>query len=122
MENIISWFEIPVIDFDRAVNFYSNILGVTLDSQELSGYKMAFFRVDEGGISGALVKGEGYVPSVDGAVIYLNGGEDLDMVLSGVERAGGKVIMPKKLISEEIGYYAFFTDTEGNKLGLFSRK
>ncbi len=34
---------------------------------------------------------------------------------------GGQVEMGKTLISPEIGYMAFFIDTEGNKIGLHSQ-
>lgn len=122
MKNVISWFEIPVTDFDRAIKFYSKIMGVKLDSQEMAGFKMAFFPVEQGGISGALVKGDVYVPTDNGPLIYLNGGDDLNSVLNKVEGAGGKVIVPKKLITEDVGYFALFLDTEGNRMGLFSMK
>ena len=42
-------------------------------------------------------------------------------VKSGVESAGGKVVMPKTQISPEIGYMAFFIDSEGNKIGLHAQ-
>jgi predicted enzyme related to lactoylglutathione lyase len=38
-----------------------------------------------------------------------------------VEAAGGKVLVPKFLITPEIGYCAFFQDSEGNRVGLHSR-
>ena len=44
------------------------------------------------------------------------------LFFSRVEDAGGKVIMPKTKISDEIGYMAFFFDTEGNKLAFHSSK
>lgn len=64
--------------------------------------------------------GSGYVPSDSGSLIYLNGGDDLSLVLDKVEPAGGRIIMPKTLISEESGYFAVFIDSQGNKLALHS--
>jgi len=61
-----------------------------------------------------------YKPSADGAVIYLNGNPDLSVPLGKIEEAGGHVVMPKTLINDEIGYMAFFIDTEGNKVALHS--
>lgn len=72
------------------------------------------------GIGGAIVKGGGYIPSKHGCKIYLNGGSDLNIVLSRVEKAGGKIVMPKTFISEQLGYFAIFEDTEGNQLSLHS--
>jgi uncharacterized protein len=57
---------------------------------------------------------------MDGAKIYLNGGENLNTPLSKVEKAGGKVVMPKTKITDDIGYMAYFTDTEGNNLASHS--
>jgi len=61
-------------------------------------------------------------PSNDGAKIYLNGNPDLANALSKIEAAGGKIVMPKTKISDDIGYMAFFNDTEGNTVALHSQK
>ncbi len=123
MANIINWFEIPATDFDRAVKFYSEVLGGEIQQQEMMGTKMGFLPMEgEGGVGGAICAGENYKPSSDGAKLYLNGGEDLSLQLSRVEAAGGKVIMPKTKITDEIGYMAFFIDTEGNNVAFHSPK
>ncbi|MCX6152279.1 MAG: VOC family protein [Ignavibacteriales bacterium] len=120
MVNAINWFEIPVIDFAKAKKFYESIFGYTMDAQDMMGFQMGFFKCDKEAVGGAIVKGEGYKPSTEGTVVYLNGGDDLTTVLSKVEAAGGKVVLPKTLITAEIGYWAFFIDVEGNKIGLHS--
>ena len=121
MANAINWFEIPAEDFERAVGFYSKILDAELTAQELMGTKMAFLPTEgEGAVGGAVCAGEMYKPSSDGAVVYLNGGNDLSAPLSRVEEAGGRVLMPKTKISDEIGYMAIFSDSEGNKLAFHS--
>lgn len=123
MANAINWFEIPVKDFARAKKFYSTIFDFDMQEQMMGPHQMGFFPMSsEGGVGGAIVKSDGFVPSKEGVVIYLNGGDDLSKVLDKVEKAGGKVTEPKRMVTEEIGYIAFFTDTEGNKLGLHSQK
>jgi hypothetical protein len=62
-----------------------------------------------------------HTPSQDGAVIYLNGNPSIQAILDRIEPAGGKVIMPRTQISPEIGYMAFFIDTEGNRIGLHAQ-
>jgi len=122
MANAINWFEIPAANHERAVKFYSQILGANLQPMEMAGVKMAFLPADDGDIGGAICSGEGYKPSAEGTLVYLNAGEDLSAPLSKVEKAGGKVVMPKTKISDEIGYMAYIMDSEGNKIALHSPK
>jgi len=69
-----------------------------------------------------IISGEGAEPSNKGVLLYLNGGENLNIPLSKVEIAGGTVVLTKTKISDEIGYYAIFIDSEGNRLALHSMK
>jgi len=121
MKNAINWFEIPAANFDRAVRFYKEILKTEMQLEAMMGSEMAFFP-SEDGVGGAVVSGDGYEPTDKGSLVYLNGGEDLSAALSRVEKAGGKVIVPKTQISPEMGYFALFIDTEGNKVALHSPK
>jgi len=120
--NAISWFEIPVADFKRAQQFYSAIYAYEMPEMEMGPITMGMLPYDQsaGGVGGAICFGEGYEPSDKGAKVYLNGGNDLNDVLSRVEKAGGSVVLPKMLITEEHGYFAIFMDTEGNQVALHS--
>ena len=86
--------------------------------------QMAFFPAEDmnGKVSGGLVQGPMHKPSADGAKIDLNGNPDLSKALGKVDAAGGKVTMPKTKISDDIGYMAFFIDTEGNAMAMHSNK
>jgi uncharacterized protein len=122
MKNAINWFEIPVTDFDRAKKFYEIILGATMQTMEAMGMKSAFFPADlQNGIGGCIIQGPGYEPATKGSLVYLNGGEDLNSVLSKVEQAGGKIMLPKTAIGPN-GFMAHFQDCEGNRVGLHSMK
>jgi len=120
--NALNWFEIPVTDTARAKKFYETILDIKMDTNEMMGMEMTSFPFDmqsnSGKVSGTLVKGPMHKPSMDGAVIYLNANPAIQTVIDRIEKAGGKILMPKTLISEQIGYMAFFTDTEGNRMAL----
>ena len=121
LKSAINWFEIPASDFDRAVQFYSDIYDFKMPVRDMGQIKMGFFQHEQGaGIGGSVVSGDGYVPSIDGTKIYLNGGADLNKVLDRVEGAGGKVVMAKTEIAPEIGYFAIIDDTEGNRIYLHS--
>ena len=120
MKNAINWFEIPATDFDRAVRFYSAIYDNDMPTRDMEHIKMGFFSHEQGQVGGAVVSGDGYHPSQDGAKVYLNGGADLSAVLDRVETAGGSVVTGKTEISPEIGYFAIIQDTEGNHVYLHS--
>lgn len=120
MGSAVNWFEIPVTDIHRAADFYSKIFDYELTvSEAMPGFHMAQLYSDPGTIGGALLQGEGYVPSADGALLYLNGGDDLQVVLDRVAEAGVEILMPKSDIGEN-GFMALFIDSEGNKIGLHS--
>ncbi len=121
-QNMINWFEIAVTDFERARKFYETIFGFEMKLTEIQGYKMAFFPNEDGGVSGAICYGEGYIPSGAGALLYLNANPDVNLVLDKTVQAGGKIIVPKTLIGEDTGYYAFIVDTEGNRIALHSNR
>lgn len=124
--NVVGWFEIPVTDMERAIGFYQKVLGLELDRNQVGPLDMAWFPYTEEGTGspGSLVYMEDYYkPSQDGVLIYFTAHSgDLANELSRVEEAGGKVIMEKKLITEEIGYMGVFNDTEGNRIAIHSRK
>ena len=119
----LNWFEIPVSDFDRAKKFYSTIYDYEMPENMMGNTRMGFFLMDfeKQGVGGSICFGEGYIPSAEGSLIYLNGGADLNIILNRIEGAGGQVLVPKTLINEDIGFFAIFTDTEGNRLALHSR-
>jgi predicted enzyme related to lactoylglutathione lyase len=124
MNNAINWFEIGTTNLDRATKFYETIFGVKLHPLDLPNIKMRMFPIEdmENGVGGAVVDSNGFhKPSAtDGPLIYLNGNPDVQKVLDKVEAAGGKIMVPKTMISPEYGYMAVITDTEGNRIGLHS--
>ncbi len=122
MNNVVTWFEIPVSDMERAKAFYSKVMDVDFKDDDMDGMKMAIFNYEEPGVSGMLVQSEGYEPSKTGAVIYLNGGDDLSVPLSRAVENGAEVLWPKTAINDgECGYFAQFSDSEGNRVGLYSK-
>lgn len=123
MKNAISWIEIPATDLDRAQKFYETILNISLTRLDLPNIKMRMFPIDDPmGVGGALVSSDGFhKPSAtDGPLIYLNANPDVQRVLNKVEKAGGKILVPKTQISPEYGYMAVILDTEGNRIAFHS--
>jgi uncharacterized protein len=118
MKHLINWIEIPVTDMQRAIGFYSKILGIQFTPMNIGPVQYALFPADDRFNCGALAHGEYYKPSSDGVTIYIDGGKDLHKILSTVQEAGGSVIMEKTFLSKEAGYIGLFIDTEGNRIGL----
>lgn len=122
MPNAINWFEIPTHELERAKTFYEAVLDVKM--MPMQGPRpMAAFPADwtKGELSGALVQGEGAAPTQSGVLLFLACGRDLAPALARVERAGGKVLMPKtKIPMQEAGHMAMILDSEGNRVGLHS--
>ena len=123
-KNAISWFEIPAIDLDRAQKFYETIFNIQMIPLATPNLQMRMFPIEDmmNGIGGALCKAEGfYKPSAtDGPLVYLNANPDVQNVLDKIESAGGKIQVPKTMISPEYGHMAVFIDTEGNRVALHS--
>ena len=120
MNNYISIFEIPVTDIARAVTFYQAILDIEIEQYEFPGMQMGLLPAENQVNVGVLMQGEGYEPSATGVTIYLNGGDNLQVILDRIEPNGGQIIVPKSLHADGEEYFALFIDSEGNRLGLHS--
>ncbi len=123
-KNALAWFEIPAEDFERARRFYSTIFDYDMPVMPAGESTLGILPYDSanGGIGGAINKNAAARPSPHGTLVYLSGGDDLAPVLARVARAGGRVVMPKTMVSPEMGNIALFEDTEGNIVGLHSMR
>ncbi len=124
MSNTVAvWFELPATDLGRAQSFYEAVTGRPMrrEMAPCGTMEMALFLPPDGTDcpQGCVAKGEHFRPSQDGALVYLDGGDDLAAPLSRAEAAGGTVLMPKTSIAPH-GFIAMFLDTEGNRVGLYS--
>jgi predicted enzyme related to lactoylglutathione lyase len=125
--NMACWFEIPVADMDRAVAFYEKVFDIKIEVQTFGEELMGWFpsAKDQAApnASGSLIYNpKYYTPGTHGVLIYLaSQQDDVTVELGRVAEAGGKVILEKKQITEEIGYMGAFIDTEGNRIALHSR-
>jgi predicted enzyme related to lactoylglutathione lyase len=119
--NPVVYFEIPVIDMERATRFYSTVFNFKFDTTIIDKNEMALFPFTEekSGISGALAKGEIYKPTKDGVLIYFNTA-NMDETLRLANTNGGKILYPKT--DNGIGLVAEFEDTEGNRIALYQSK
>jgi len=123
--NVVVWFEIPVLDMERAMGFYEAVFGLEFLRQQMGPADMAWFPwVETGpGAPGALIcYPDDYQPSTAGTLVYFTAPSgDLSVELGRVEAAGGRVVEEKRMISEEIGFMAVVIDSEGNRIALHSQ-
>lgn len=120
--NPVGWFDIYVSDLNRAKKFYQTVFNLTLTDLPVEWGRQSLFPFSPGSpnTSGALVEKAGMQPGANNTVVYFET-EDCTAEESRIEQAGGKVVQPKTSIGE-FGYIAIFIDSEGNTVGLHSRK
>jgi hypothetical protein len=121
--NILTWFEIPVTNTKRAKKFYETILDIEMVNRADGNEEGVFFpynpkviQATSGRITGVLSKTDRNSPSISGTLVYINASPSIQTALDKVERAGGKVIVPKTKMPA--GFIAVIIDSEGNKIGL----
>lgn len=120
MKSYVSMFEIPATDISRAINFYQALFDIKIEKMDVEGMQMGILPYEGQMVTGVIIQADGYKPSVDGVTMYLNAGENLQVVLDRVEKNGGQIIVPKTAHADESGYFAIFLDSEGNRMALHS--
>jgi predicted enzyme related to lactoylglutathione lyase len=115
-------FEIPADDVPRAQAFYREAFGWQVNEVPGMNYTLvSTTETDESGavttpgaINGGLMARQGPITA---PVITIET-EDIDATLQLVEKLGGAVTLPRIAVGE-MGFAAYFTDTEGNVIGLW---
>jgi predicted enzyme related to lactoylglutathione lyase len=120
MNSYISMFEIPATDISRAVSFYEALLDINIEKMDVEGMQMGILPYEGQMVTGVIIQADGYKPSAEGVTMYLNAGDNLQVILDRVEKNGGQIILPKTAHADESGYFAIFLDPEGNKMALNS--
>jgi predicted enzyme related to lactoylglutathione lyase len=119
MANQIVWCDIPVSDLDRAVRFYSAVLGQAVLKHEFPGMSAGILPHNDGEVGGCLFSSAEEKPADKGVMIYLNANGRLDDAIAAVAPNGGKVVQPKHPIGP-FGFRAIIIDSEGNRVALHS--
>lgn len=124
MKNLMTWFEIPVLDFARAKRFYEQLFNYTMPVIiDEKNFKMGLLPAETADAGGAIVLNtDFYQPSsTNGPLIYLNANPDLAILLERLIPAGGKILIEKRQVSPQFGFMAVFIDSEGNRIALHSK-
>ena len=108
-------FEINAENPLRAKNFYENVFDWKVEKWEgpIEYWVISAGEEDEEGINGGLQKRE----NKDDHIFNYVGVESVDKTLKKIKENRGEILKPKSPIPG-VGYYAFFKDTEGNRLGI----
>lgn len=122
MTNAASYFEIPVTNMQRAIDFYSYVFEIVFEEDLFDGLTMVYFPFNEKakGITGALVKGEIYQPTQQGVVLYL-ATDHIENTLNRALKQGATVLFPIHKHTDAGFAVAEFEDSEGNRIGLHQR-
>jgi predicted enzyme related to lactoylglutathione lyase len=117
MGQLAVWFDIPVEDMGRAVTFYERVTEQKLQRMSVGPDKeTALFESD-----GCLFSAPEDKPSHHGSRIYFDATPSIDEWLQRVKAAGGKVLVPRTAIGGDRGHFAYFEDSEGNRIGLHGK-
>ncbi len=113
------WFDLPVVDLERAAAFYRAVLKIDVEVMKFGPMAFAVLAHDKGN-GGCLVVQPEAVSSV-GALVYLNAnGRIRDAVAQAIAH-GGKVL-EDTLATGSHGFRAVILDCEGNRVALHSAR
>lgn len=123
--NKVIHFEIPADNVERASNFYHTVFGWKANSLPSMGYVLFHTgptdekgMIQESGfINGGMLKRQ---EPIKNPVITINV-DSIEDATKKITANGGKLIR-KKMAVGDMGYAAYFTDSEGNVLGLWQNK
>ena len=121
MSGRVVHFEIPFDDGDRARGFYQRVFGWQVTPLPEMGYTLAMSGpsgdtgpTEPGFINGGMMQRQGPFTAPD-IVIDV---ENLEDALKAVNEAGGTTVSERQAVGE-MGFTAYFKDTEGNLVGLW---
>ncbi len=113
------WFDIPVVDLDRAAGFYRAVLGAGVDVSEFEGFRFGVLEHKDGN-GGCLIPNPSEITDKAGVLVYLNADGRIREAAAQVVEHGGEIVEPVQQIGEH-GYRAVIKDSEGNRMALHSQ-
>ncbi|MBM7510432.1 putative enzyme related to lactoylglutathione lyase [Nocardioides salarius] len=124
MSGKVMHFEIPFDDGNRASGFYRDVFGWQLVPMPEMDYTMVMTGpsdpetgpTEPGFINGGMFKRGDEIPSKGPNVVI--DVASVDDALGAVESAGGTRLTDKQPVGD-MGFTAYFSDTEGNVIGLW---
>ena len=119
-QNIAVWLDVPVLELDRAITFYSEVIGRPVSKESFDGIEFGVVMHDKGN-GACLVTGEHHVPSASGVLVYFNVCGRIRDAVEKVPSQGGRVLEDVHSIGPH-GFRALVLDSEGNRIALHSEQ
>ncbi|MDC8785545.1 VOC family protein [Roseateles koreensis] len=117
MNNNVVWVDIPVTDLDRAMVFYSAVLGREVTKAGGPGFVFGLLAHEDMEVGGCLAEMSDNAPSQQGPLIYLNANGRMRLAVEAAQAKGGRVLNDVHQIGPH-GYRAVLLDSEGNRVAL----
>ncbi len=121
IRNTFCWIDIPVLNLDRAILFYSAVLDADVQKITEHGFEFGLLPHTEDNVSGCLTMIPNRKPSANGPLVYLNVEGRLDDAITAVKQQGQPIIQAKENIGP-YGHRAIVQDSEGNAIALYSKE
>ena len=121
MDRSVVWVDIPTLDIDRAIRFYSAVMGATVTKQDAGGMFLGVLPHEGDHVGGCLFQKAEAPPGDKGPLIYLCCEGRLDAAEGAVVPNGGKVLQTKHPIGP-YGFRSVVLDSEGNRIALHSMR
>jgi predicted enzyme related to lactoylglutathione lyase len=120
--NKVVHFELPADNLERAQNFYRNAFDWSINAVPGMGYTLVQTTpsgtdgspTESGAINGGMLARQAPIKN---PVITIEVAS-IDASLEQIEKLGGRVVRDKQSVGE-MGFAAYFSDSEGNVLGLW---
>ncbi len=119
-QQTVCWTDVPVTNLDRAIAFYSAMLGAEVVKQSQGEFEFGLLPHFDSNVSGCLVKTNDNPPSRSGPLVYFSVEGRIDAALVAVREHGGEIVKPKESIGPH-GFRAIVIDSEGNRIALHSQ-
>jgi hypothetical protein len=118
--NTVCWVDVPVHDLDRAIRFYSAVLGAQVKKESFGEMSFGLLPHADSNVSGCLTAMADAKPSTDGPLVYFSVDGRLDAAIEAVSQNGGVILRGRHPIGPH-GHRAIVKDTEGNRIALHSQ-
>jgi len=116
--NVVVWFDLPVLDLDRAIQFYSQVLDNKVSKEIFGDFQFAVLDHNDGN-GGCLVPTDKPITAENSILVYFSVDGRLKEATSLVEKNGGKIEQDIHEIGPH-GLRCLIKDSEGNRIALHS--